>query len=108
MFARRGLLLGAAATLFCAPSIVRASSLMALRGVPLWREQLEGYGFLERMFVDMFSRGLIRLQAEGLSATTCRAHEQRRSLGHKSAAMGRRTCDRAAGAQGQDHAGERR
>jgi hypothetical protein len=41
---------------------------MVLRGVPLSNEQQQGYGFLERMFVDMFSRRFTALQNIGLSA----------------------------------------
>jgi hypothetical protein len=51
---RRGIFLGAAASLLCAPAIVRAASLMPVRSVvlPIWEELYPGpqyAGFVERL-----------------------------------------------------------
>src|SRR4051812_38842938 len=46
---RRGIIFGAAASLICTPAIVRATSLMAVRCLPLQRLNLEGE-FYRRCF----------------------------------------------------------
>ena len=67
MIARRQLFIGGAATWLCAPSIVRASSLMPVRGIILPIERRH-YGFLERLYVYANLPAIIELQNAGLSA----------------------------------------
>jgi hypothetical protein len=52
---RRKLLIGASASLLCAPAIVRAGSLMAVRGVIL-PVQTNYYGFVDRLRFDLLWR----------------------------------------------------
>jgi len=52
---RRKLLIGASASLLCAPAIVRASSLMAVRGV-IVPVQTNYYGFVDRLRFDWLWR----------------------------------------------------
>ena len=67
IIARRAFLLGASATLLCAPAIVRASSLMPLRGVPLLREYIQ-YGFVTRLWIHVHLRPIKSRLDSGLSA----------------------------------------
>ena len=78
---RRKLFIGAAATLFCGPSIVRASSLMPVRGVifPIERHH---YGFVERFCVHTNFPTIQKLQHAGFSAHGIAAAMN--SLGRKS------------------------
>ena len=64
---RRSLFLGAAATLVCAPSIVRASNLMPVRSVPFAIER-QSYGFVERLYVHCHLPRMLKLRAAGMSA----------------------------------------
>jgi hypothetical protein len=52
---RRKLLIGASASLLCAPAIVRASSLMAIRGVIVPVQPIY-YGFVDRLRFDWLWR----------------------------------------------------
>jgi hypothetical protein len=55
MIARRTLLIGASATLLCAPAIVRAASLMPVRGIIALMQQ-NYYGFVYRLWIDSLYR----------------------------------------------------
>jgi len=67
MFTRRDLLIRASVSLVCAPAIVRAQNLMPLRGfiLPIERHH---FGFVERVYVDLNLRKILRLQSAGMSA----------------------------------------
>jgi hypothetical protein len=64
---RRGLFLGAAATLICTPAIVRASSLMPVQAIPFPVER-QYYGFIQRLYVDCYLPRILKLRRAGLSA----------------------------------------
>lgn len=64
---RRSLLVGASATLLCAPCIVRAASLMPVQGIVFPTER-NYYGFLERLYVHANLPTIVELQHGGLSA----------------------------------------
>jgi hypothetical protein len=67
IIARRAFLLGASAAMLCTPAIVRASSLMPLRGVPLPGEYIR-YGHVIRMWI-FANLGTIKSRLDnGLSA----------------------------------------
>jgi hypothetical protein len=56
-FTRRNIFVGAAASLICAPAIVRVTSLMPVRRLPLpFGPQYAG--FVERLFYDALDRSL--------------------------------------------------
>ncbi len=57
-FNRRRIVLNAAATLICAPSIVRAANLMPVRGLILPIESAPYAGFVERLRYDFLERAL--------------------------------------------------
>ena len=65
--ARRQFLIGAAATLICAPTVVRFVSLMPVRGV-IHQIERNHYGFVERLYVYANLPAIIELQNAGLSA----------------------------------------
>src|SRR5271167_1990963 len=77
MISRRKLLIGAAASLLCAPAIVRIGSLMPVRGIifPIHRNY---YGFLDRLFVHIYVPPIAKLQNTGLSAQGIAAELNRR------------------------------
>jgi hypothetical protein len=61
MITRRNCLIGAPAALICAPAIVRAGSLMAIRGVPA---QGAYYGYCDRLRIDcLYRSGKLRGRA---------------------------------------------
>jgi hypothetical protein len=64
---RRGIFLGAAASLFCAPAIVHATSLMPVRRLILQGE-LNHHGFLERLQASGYLSMITRQRNAGLSA----------------------------------------
>ena len=59
---RRGILIGAAASLVCAPSIVRATSLMPIKGVILPIDPIvpRWAGYIERLRYDWMEKALKR------------------------------------------------
>ena len=65
--ARRLFLIGGAVTLLCAPSVLRASSLMPVRGIIYPIEQHQ-YGFVERIYVHSNLPMINKLQHAGLNA----------------------------------------
>ena len=65
--ARRQFLIGAAVTLLWVPSIVRASSLMPVRGIILPIDK-HHYGFVERLYVHANLPTIIKLEDVGLTA----------------------------------------
>ena len=77
MITRRKLLIGAAASLLCAPAIVRIGSLMPVRGI-IFPIQRNYYGFLERLFVHIYLPPIAELQNTGLSAHGIAAEPQTR------------------------------
>ena len=85
--ARRDFLIGASAMLVFAPSIVRASSLMPLKGIALLSEkhrfERHYYGFVERLYVHSNLPTIVKLQNAGLSLNEVAAFmngEGRRSV----------------------------
>jgi hypothetical protein len=62
---RRSFLTGAA-TLVCAPAVVRISNLMPVR-IPVPIIEARQFGFVERLWVHSALKKLVRLQASGLS-----------------------------------------
>src|SRR5271169_2448575 len=77
MTTRRKLLIGAAASLLCAPAIVRVGSLMPLRGIIIPTDR-HYFGFLERLFVHIYMPPIAKLQNTGLSAHGIAAELNRR------------------------------
>ena len=67
VFTRRSILIGAGASLVRAPTIVRASSLMPVRSIPIPIER-QYYGFVERLYVDSHLPRILKLRAAGVSA----------------------------------------
>lgn len=65
MIARRTFFIGASATLVCAPAIVRAASLMPVRGIIVPVQQ-NYYGFVYRLWIDSLYRSG-KLQGAALS-----------------------------------------
>ena len=63
---RRSLFVGAAATLICAPAVVRFVSLMPVRGVH--EIERHHYGFVERFYVHANLPTIIKLEDVGLTA----------------------------------------
>ncbi len=55
MIVRRELLIGASASLLCAPAIVRTASLMPVRGIIVPVQQ-NYYGFVYRLWIDSLYR----------------------------------------------------
>src|ERR1700722_4479771 len=64
---RRSLFIGAAASLLCAPAIVRASNLMPVRRIIL-KSDLNHYGFVDRLWASEYFSTIIKRQNAGLSA----------------------------------------
>jgi hypothetical protein len=64
---RRSIFIGAAASLICAPAIVRAASLMPIRGV-VFSPEMYHFGFVERLYVHLHLPEITRLQNAELSA----------------------------------------
>jgi hypothetical protein len=64
---RRSIIIGAAASLICAPAIVRAASLMPIRGV-VFSPEMCHFGFVERLYVHLHLPEITLLQNAGLSA----------------------------------------
>ena len=79
MTTRRKLLIGAAASLLCAPAIVRVGSLMLVRAIifPIERHL---FGFLEHLFVHIYLPPITELQNTGLSAHGIAAEMNRRRM----------------------------
>jgi len=67
MIVRRRVLIGAAATLVCAPAVVRAASLMPVRIVPPVAKP-QYYGFCERLYVAGHLPIIRRFQNAGFSS----------------------------------------
>ena len=63
----RRFLIGGAAALVCAPSIVRAASLMPARGI-IFPSQTFQYGFTERLYVRLHLSEITRLRNAGMTA----------------------------------------
>jgi len=59
--------LTASATLIYAPAVVRAASLMQVRGVALLTDR-PYFGFVERLYVNLHFPTIVKLQNVGLSA----------------------------------------
>jgi hypothetical protein len=72
VFTRRGLLIGAGASLVCKPSIVRASNLMPVRSIPVPVGR-QYYGFVARLYVASHLPRILKLRAAGLSARSVAA-----------------------------------
>jgi hypothetical protein len=68
MIARRKFLVGAAASLMCAPAVVRASSLMPVRSFTPHVE-LPHCGFAQRVYVQGHIPKIVALRNSGLSVT---------------------------------------
>ena len=77
MATRRKFLIGAAASLLCAPAIVRVGSLMPLRGV-IFPTDRHCFGFLDRLYVHIYLPRIAELQTTGLSAQGIAAEMNRR------------------------------
>ena len=67
LITRRIILIGAAASLLCAPAIVRATNLMPVRRIIL-KSDLNYYGFVDRLWASSFYSTIIERQNAGLSA----------------------------------------
>jgi hypothetical protein len=73
MITRRNYLIGISATLVSAPAIVRAQSLMRIRGIVLPTQPKKYYGFCDRLWInyryqngELRGPALIRMIDEGL------------------------------------------
>jgi hypothetical protein len=66
MIVRRNFLIGVAASLVCAPAVIRASSLMPVRSFAPLVERAH-YGFVERLYVHSHISKIMDLRASGLS-----------------------------------------
>jgi hypothetical protein len=77
MTTRRNFLLGISAALICAPAIVRAQSLMPLRGMVLPAERY-CFGFVERLYIHLHLPKITALQTAGLSVHEIAADFNRR------------------------------
>jgi hypothetical protein len=69
---RRNCIIGASAALICAPAVVRAGNLMAIRGV-IMPVQRNYYGFVDRLWIDhryrsgeLQGRDLIHVNEQGV------------------------------------------
>jgi hypothetical protein len=67
LITRRSIFIGAAASLLCAPAIVRATNLMPVRRIIL-KSDLDYYGFLDRLRASQYLSTIIERQNAGLSA----------------------------------------
>ena len=67
LITRRNFLVTASATLIYAPAVVRAASLMQVRGVALLTDR-PYFGFVERLYVNLHFPAIAKLQNVGLSA----------------------------------------
>jgi hypothetical protein len=67
MLTRRNFLVTASATIVCTPAVVRAASLMPVRGIifPTGRHY---FGFVERLYIHCHLPKIAELQNAGLSA----------------------------------------
>ena len=66
LITRRSIFIGAAASLICAPAIVRVASLMPIRGIVLAERNY--YGFVDRLYVHSYLPTIRKCQDAGLSA----------------------------------------
>ncbi len=93
MTTRRKLLIGAAASLLCAPAIVRVGSLMPVRGIIFPTERYH-FGFVERLYVHCHLRTITELQNAGLSVHGIAAQmKQMGQEGNQRRNFGRTRCD---------------
>ena len=67
LITRRGIFLGAAASLLCAPAIVRSTNLMPVRRMIL-KSDLNYYGWIDRLWASGYYSTIIERQNAGLSA----------------------------------------
>ena len=81
---RRKLLIGAAASLLCAPAIVRVGSLMPLRGIILPIDR-QWFGSVIRMYVFAKMPTITKLQNAGLTAYEIAAEFNRRQPSYATA-----------------------
>ena len=76
---RRGFILAASVSLLCAPSIVRAGSLMPIRAIgPV---EPPYYGFVHRWFINGVTPHLSELHQAGMSAHGIAGELNRRNVG---------------------------
>ena len=67
LITRRSIFIGAAATLLCAPAIVRATNLMPVRRIIL-KSDVNYYGFVDRLWASCSFSTIIERRNAGLSA----------------------------------------
>jgi hypothetical protein len=67
LITRRSIFIGAAASLLCAPAIVRATNLMPVRRIIL-KSDVNYYGFVDRLWASQSFSTIIERQNAGLSA----------------------------------------
>ena len=79
MTTRRNFLFGISTALICAPAIVRAQSLMPLRGIVLPTERYH-FGFVDRLYLHLHLPKIEALQNAGLSVDAIAADFNRRGM----------------------------
>jgi hypothetical protein len=70
---RRSILIGVAATLFCAPAIVRAANLMPVRRLP-FQFGPQYAGFIERLYFHALERSLQAALRKGAASVEVCGH----------------------------------
>jgi hypothetical protein len=67
LISRRSIFIGAAASLLCAPAIVRATNLMPVRRIIL-KSDVNYYGFVDRLWASQYFSTIMERRNAGLSA----------------------------------------
>jgi hypothetical protein len=80
MTTRRGFLVSAAAAIICAPLVVRAASLMSVRGIIIPAGELQ-FGFCDRLCVRVHLLRITELKNEGFSLQQIASELNRRGAG---------------------------
>ena len=78
MITRRNVLIGASATLVCAPAVIRVAGLMPIRRIIL--PTAHYYGFVERLFLSVAGPPATELINAGFSAEEAAREMSRRKI----------------------------